>query len=138
MTQSKQVSRKKTPGFLLTLLLIVLSVATAGMYVIQYGNYAGMMSWPAVALLAAGAVVAILFILIKRPAWAYAPLAIGASVALLMYIEAVYGYVMVVLIGIDLNEVSQQFIICTALFVVTFVLSLINIFVTQEKEVEAK
>ena len=55
-----------------------------------------------------------------------------------MYIEAVYGYVMVVLIGIDLNEVSQQFIICTALFVVTFVLSLINIFVTQEKEVEAK
>ena len=36
--------------------------------------------------------------------------------------------------GIDLNSFSPQFILCSVLFAVSLVLSIVNIYLKQEKE----
>ena len=124
----------KRYGFYVTLALIVLSVVTAIVYAVSYGKYVSMMSWTAFVLLLVGAVGAVALIALKQTKWAYAPLAICAFIALLLFIKHIYNYVAVVVVGIDLSGISGQFLACTVFFALTFLASVVNVFLAQEKE----
>lgn len=130
----EKLLRNKSVGFYLTLCLAVLAIVTAIFYAVSYANYVGFMSWPAFWLLVLGAVgaVALSFVGFGK----YAPWLQAATIfiSLLLYINCLYSYVVVVLVGIDLSSFSPQFIICSVLFVLSLVLSIVNIYLKQEKE----
>lgn len=129
-----QILKRKGLGFYLTMCLVVLSVVTAIAYVNSYANYVGFMSWPAIWLLVGGAVAALAlsFTGLNK----FAPWVVMATVftAALLYVKCLYSYVVVVLVGIDLNSFTPQFMLCSTLFVVSLLLSIINIYFKQEKE----
>ena len=130
----KEFLERKGIGFYATLCLAVLSVITAVVYAASYANYVGFMSWPAFALLIGGAVCAVLLHCIRKGKWS--PWVSGATilVSLLLYIKCLYSYVVVVLVGIDLNSFSPQFIRCSVLFVACHLLGIVIIYLRQEKE----
>ena len=49
-------------------------------------------------------------------------------------ITKIYNYVVVVMVGIDVNPLSSQFITCTVCFAILVVISIANIFFRQEKK----
>lgn len=134
MESIKRFLNSKRYGFYVTSALIALSVVTAIVYAVSYGKYASMMSWSAFVFLLVGAAGAVALIVLKRAKWAYAPPAIGAFIALLLFIKHIYNYVAVVVVGIDLSGISGQFLVCTVFFALTFLVSVVNIFLAQEKE----
>ena len=134
MNGIKSFFDRKRYGFYVTLALVVLSVITAIVYAVSYGKYVSMMSWQAFVLLLVGAAGAIALILLRQGKWAFAPLAICAFIALLLFIKHIYSYVAVVMVGIDLSGISGQFLACAILFSLTFIVALVNVFLAQEKE----
>ena len=54
--------------------------------------------------------------------------------SLMLFIQHLYSYVVVVIVGIDLSSFTPQFILCSALYAVCVVLSIVNIYLKQEKE----
>ena len=124
----KKFLERKGIGFYATLCLAVLSVITAIVYAASYANYVGFMSWPAFGLLIGGAVCALALHCIRKGQWAPWVIAAAVFIALLMYIKCMYSYVVVVMVGIDLNSFSPQFILCSVLFAVSLVLSIVNIY----------
>ncbi|MBP5254144.1 MAG: hypothetical protein J6Z23_02010 [Lachnospiraceae bacterium] len=128
--------KEKGIGFYLTVCLAVLAVVTAIVYAVSYRNYVGFMSWPAFWLLIGGAVLAVGLHFIKLGKVSPWLLAAAVLAAVLLYIECLYSYVVVVLVGIDLNSFSNQFILCTSLFGACLVLSIVNIYLKQVKQVK--
>lgn len=129
--------KSKGIGFYLTLCLVVLSVVTAAAYIMSYVKYPNHMSWTAVGLLFGGAAAALVLSVIRRCGW-LAPWVLVGTIfsSLMLYIQHLYSYVVVVIVGIDLSSFTPQFILCTALYVASVVLSIVNIYLKQEKEAE--
>lgn len=127
----------KKPGFWVTVGLIVLSIVTAITYVACFTN-TDEMNYFAFAFLLIGAVAGIGLIAFKKYTLATYVVAGCVFVALLFYIYAVYYYVSVVLVGIDEDHFSTEFIICTILFAVTFIGSLVDVFLGQTKEISTE
>lgn len=127
--------KNKGIGFYLTLCLVVLSVITAVAYVTSYAKYPNHMSWLAVGLLIGGAVVALVLSAIRRCSWLAPWVQVGTIFSsLMLFIQHLYSYVVVVIVGIDLSSFTPQFILCSALYAVCVVLSIVNVYLKQEKE----
>ncbi len=130
----KRLFEGKSYGFFVTLALLVLSVVTAIVYAVSYSNYERYMSNGAVVALIIGTVLSVLLIVFKQFQLSAAAVALGGFVAMLLFIEKIYNYVVVVLVGIDLSTFSAEFITCSALFGVLLVGGIVDIFLKQTKE----
>lgn len=109
-----------------TLGVAAISAVTAVVYAALYVGTAEY-SVVACVLLALCSVVAVLAFTRLAPLAAYVQF-LSALVALCFFIYGVYYYVSVVLVGIDLDRFSAEFIVCTILFLLTAVCSVVNIF----------
>jgi len=127
--------RNKGIGFYLTLVLVALAVITAAVYADSYAKYPNHMSWTAVGLLAGGAAVALVLSLINKLSnWAPWVQVFSIFSSLMLFVQHLYSYVVVVVVGIDLNTFTPQFILCSVLYGVSVVLSIVNIYLKQVKE----
>ena len=130
-----QQKTKKAYGFFVMLLVAALTVVTALVYTNSYQKLEVYMSWPAVGIMVAGAVLALIFSLVGLNDLGSGLLAAANLVGLLLFAQVIYGYVVVVLVGIDLNSFDTKFIVCTALFAISFIASLVTMFLPQKKVV---
>ena len=141
MTKYLNVFKDRAYGFYITLLAIVLSLITAIVYVANYKNDVSFMSWLAFAMLLVGAIVGLVCAFFRIPELGQAVLGVTSLVALLFFVKFLYGYVAVVAVGIDVDGLEPRFIICSILFVLTLIASIVSIFAKQtieQKEEEAK
>lgn len=129
------VKTKKAFGFFVMLLVAVLTVVAALVYMNNYQKLEVYMSWDAVNVMVVGAIAAVVLGLVGFSDLSTGALAAANLVGLLLFAKAIYGYVVVVLVGIDLNSFDMNFIVTTALFAVSFVASLITMFLPQKKVV---
>lgn len=129
----KGILAGKRSGFYVTLVLAVLSVVTAAIYANSYGKYASM-SWPLFANLLIGAVIAVALAFIGKGKWAPWVQVATIFIAILLFITTQYSYVAVVMVGIDLNAFSSQFVTSAALLIVNLVIAIANIYLKQEVE----
>ena len=136
MATKTQTKTKKSYSFLIMLLVMILTGVTAYVYAMSYNKLEVYMSWTAVIAMAAGIVAALVFSIIGWDELAAGLLAVGNLIGWLMFIQAIYGYVVVVLVGIDLNSFDQKFIVCATLFVVSFIASIVTVFLPKKKIVE--
>lgn len=130
----KNFSKRKSYGFYVTLGLILLAIVSAIIYA-SFFHVTRYMSWGAVAVMIGGAVVALLLPIFKQAKLSCFVLALTNFVGFLMYAYYIYFYVSIVLVGIQASSFSWQFILCTTLFGVLLVGSILNIFFEQEKEI---
>lgn len=133
MKLGKTLLKGKSYGFFVTLALIALTVATGVIYCINYSG-SRYMSVPAAVFLFAGAAAALVLGFTKWAGWANAVLALCGFVALLFYVYGIYFYVSIVMVGIQASSFNQQFITCTALYLVLLVLNIVNVFLKQVKK----
>lgn len=125
----------KRYGFYVTILVSLLAIVACLVYMAYYAEYVAMMSWPAVITLISLAALSIILAFPRVTAkYAAVPVAVGALVAVLLYIRAMYNYVAVVMVSIDLAGFSPQFILCSVLFIVALIASTADIFFAQIKE----
>lgn len=129
----KGILAGKRSGFYVTLVLAILSVVTAAIYANSYGKYASM-SWPLFAYLLVGAVVAAVLAFTGKGKWAPWVQVATIFIAILLFITTQYSYVAVVLVGIDLNSFSPQFMTSTTLLIVNLLIAIVNIYLKQEVE----
>ena len=126
---------KKAYGFLVMLLVAALTVVTAIVYMNSYQKLDVYMSWTAVNVMLAGAAVALILSIAGLNDLGTGVLALVNLIGLLLFAQVIYGYVVVVLVGIDLNSFDQKFITCTALFAISFIASVVTMFLPQKKVV---
>ncbi len=120
-------------GFYVSIILAVLSCVTAFVYSSAYGKYAsmsGMIVW----LLVASAVIAVVLSAARIGRFVCWLQAGAIFLAVLEFIKTQYSYVAVVLVGIDLNSFSSQFMTCAVLLCVCLVIGIINIYLKQEEK----
>lgn len=132
------VKTKKAFGFFVMLLVAVLTVVAALVYMNNYQKLEVYMSWDAVNVMVAGAIAAVVLGIVGFSDLSSMTLAAANLVGLLLFAKAIYGYIVVVLVGIDLNSFDMNFIVTTALFAISFALSLITMFLPQKKVVIKK
>lgn len=53
--------------------------------------------------------------------------------AFMLYIYGMYYYVSIVIVGIDLQSFSTEFLTCTVFFVLALVVGIVNVFIKQDK-----
>lgn len=135
---SKSQKTKKACGFYFMWLVAALTVVTALTYMDNYQKLEVYMSWPAVGIMVAGAVVALILAIAGFGDFGSGLLAAVNLVGLLLFAQVIYGYVAVVLVGIDMNSFDKKFITCTILFAVSFIASLVTMFLPQKKVVTFK
>ncbi len=138
MATKTETKTKKCYSFLVMLLVMVLTGVTAYMYYVNYNKLDVYMSWPAIYAMAAGVVAALVLSIIGWDEFAAGVLAVGNLIGLLLFAQAIYGYVVVVLVGIDLNSFDSSFITCAALFAVNFIASIVTVFLPKKKLVEVE
>ena len=129
--------KNKKPGFWVSVGLSVFSIIIAITYIACFRGTDEMSYW-AFSFLLIGAVLGFALIALKKCEIAKYVIGSGIFVALLFYIYAVYYYISVVMVGIDLDHFSVEFIITTTMFIIGFVVSLVNVFLSQVKSDEAK
>ena len=130
---SYQPRIKKAYGFYVMLFVAALTIATALMYMNSYQKLEVYMSWPAVGIMVGGAALALILSIAGLDDLGTGILALVNLVGLLLFVQVIYGYVVVVLVGIDLNSFDDKFITCTTLFAVSFVASVVTMFLPQKK-----
>lgn len=129
----KQNVSQKTYGFYVTLALAVLNIVTAILYASFYGKYVAYINWPAVYVMIIGSVASVVLSVFGLDDFATALLALVAFTGFLLYAMKIYGYIAVVLVGIDLTEFSPEFITLTVFFAICLVGGIANIFLKQKK-----
>lgn len=129
----KQNVSQKTYGFYVTLALAVLNIVTAILYASFYGKYVAYINWPAVYVMIIGSLVSVVLSVFGLDDFATALLALVAFTGFLLYAMKIYGYIAVVMVGIDLTEFSPEFITLTVFFVICLVGGIANIFLKQKK-----
>lgn len=132
----KNFFKRKSYGFYVTLVVAVLTIITMAVYSSSYGTVPRYMSWTAIGVMIAGLVVGLALSVFNLGQWGAAVMAICNFVGLMQYITKIYNYVVVVIVGIDINTLSSQFIACTVFFAILIVASIANIFFKQEKTKE--
>ena len=130
----KNYFKKKSYGFYVTLAVIVMTIITMIVYSSSYGSIDRYMSWTAIWFMAIGLIVGLALSILNFGEWGAAVLGICNFIGLMQYITKIYNYVVVVLVGIDVNTLSSQFITCTVCFAILVVISIANIFFRQEKK----
>lgn len=133
----KNFFKRKSYGFYVSLAVIVMTIITMSVYSASYGMIDRYMSWAAIGVMVAGMVVGLALSVLNLGEWGAAVMAICNFVGLMQYITKIYNYVVVVLVGIDVNTLSTQFIACTVCFAILIVLSIANVFFKQKEEVAA-
>ena len=113
-----------------------MTIITMSVYSASYVMIDRYMSWAAIGVMVAGMVVGLALSVLNLGEWGAAVMAICNFVGLMQYITKIYNYVVVVLVGIDVNTLSTQFIACTVCFAILIVLSIANVFFKQEKKKE--
>jgi len=104
--------KEKKPA--LNLIGIVLSALTAVLYAVLYGNAnssMNCMSWPAVWVLAAGSLVAVAFLLLRKPRFGAYVLVACDLAAFMMSIYAFYTYISAAFVGIDSTWETPFFVV---------------------------
>ena len=132
----KNFFRRKSYGFYVSLAVIVMTIITMAVYSASYGTMDRYMSWAAIGVMIASIVAGLALSVLNLGEWGAAVMAICNFVGLMQYITKIYNYVVVVLVGIDVNTLSTQFIACTVCFAILIVLSIANVFFKQEKKKE--
>lgn len=127
-----EFKKGKLPGFWVSVGLIFLSILIAIIYIACFVGTEEM-NYFAFTFLLIGAIGGAVLIVLKK--YDIATYVIGACVfiALLFYIYAVYYYVSVVMVGIDLDHFSAEFIVTTILLVIATIAGIANIFLPQVK-----
>lgn len=128
--------KDKGIGFWFSIVITILSLITAIVYIVSYNNTDNF-NMAAFVLMLAAALVGIVLLVCKQLKLIPYLQAILIYLSLLFFIYGIYYYVSVLAVGIDIQEVDPEFIVCTALFFLTFVLSVANVFLKQTKEVTA-
>ena len=118
-------------GFFVALAMAALCLVTAAGYALCYGTQELYMSWIAFAVLLVCGVAGAALAFLRHCELAAACIATGSLVALLLYVQKIYLYVVVVLVGIDLSSVETRFVVSTALFAVCFIANLVAVFLPQ-------
>lgn len=132
----KQTLAEKCPGFYVMLAAAILAIVTAIAYAVSYSTLTQYLSWSAVVLLIGGAIVAVVLAFTNLDELGTGILALCSLIAMLMYVKLIYYYVSVVIVGIDVQSFDMAFITSAVLFVLTFVVSVVAIFVPKTKEQE--
>ena len=130
MSPAKSVPKNRT-GMIAVLAMAALSVATAVVYAVCYGNQERYMSWLAFILLLVGAAFGVALTFAKRYELGAACMAVTAFSALMLFIQIIYMYVVVVYVGIDLKTLDPRFVITSVFFVLCFIASLMTVFLPQ-------
>lgn len=136
MEKKQGIFQKKSYGFYVSAVVILLTIVTMLVYIDAYGSNERYISWLGVGFMIAGVVLGVVLSLLNLGDWATAAMAICNFVGLMQYITKIYNYVVIVMVGIDINTLSTQFISCTVLFSLLTVLSIANIFFKQAKTKE--
>ena len=133
----KKFMEGKKYGFYVTLALMLLALITGIIWVSTYGGTDEFSAW-GFAFLIVGVVLSLVLAILKRERLAADVLGFCVLMGLLFYISAIYMYVSVVLVGIDADTFSSDFILNTTFFAITSVVALVNMFLPQaSKKVEA-
>lgn len=131
----KSLFKNRTVGFWVTLSTAALCLLIAVLYPVLNAAYEeySVWSWIFPLVAAVGACVAIVF----RQDW-LAPFAllVGVLAGLGFFIYVNYYYVSVVLVGIDAESFSVQFILSATLFVLAAVAATVSVFMPQSKKGE--
>ena len=128
-------TKNKAPGFYLTCLIVVLFIATG------YSSYglviqvcrSMLLRVPAVWLLAAGSVAAVLLLFLHQEAYIHYVVALFYGTAFFFFIYGIYYYVSIMAYGIDASF-NFTFFLNAGLFVALLVLSIVDVFVPQIKD----
>lgn len=133
----KDFTKDKLPGFWVSVGVTLLSLITAITYIACYTNTDKMNYW-GFAFLLIGAIATLVLGIFKK--YTYIPYVLGfcSFMGLLFYIYAMYYYVSVVMVGIDLDHFEPQFIVCTIFIAITFIAGVVDIFMNQTKQIEVK
>lgn len=130
----KNYFKERSYGFYVTLGIVLFSVVTAIVYAALYGDTPRFMAWSVFVSLIVGAVVALACTFLRLDQLAPAALALTSLIALLRYIRVIYNYVVVVLVGIDVDSFEPRFIASMVLLSILLVASIADIFLKQSKE----
>ena len=125
--------QNKTVGFYLTLVCIALTLVTAAVYAGIYSK-TRFMSWTAVGILAAGAVLTAVLIAAKQYRFAPAMLMAADFLAFLFYVYCIYFFVSSVATGIQFSGFPPEFFLNIIFFVATIAVSVICVFLPQTRE----
>lgn len=128
----KKYVKHKGIGFWFSVAVTLLSLVTAIVYVSCYAGTDNI-NWGAFALLLVSFVAGGALIALNRYKWAPYAQAVLVFVSLLLFIYGIYYYVSVVMVGIDADSFDASFIINAIFFIVTFGLSVANLFLNPEK-----
>lgn len=131
------VFKNRSLGFYCGACVALLSIVTAIVYAACYHNLPRFMSWEAFYVVLAGSVVALVGLLFNNKIVedvACAVLILANVIGLCFFIQYIYNYVVVVMVGIDLNHFDTEFIVCTALFAVSLIAAIVSFFMPKAKE----
>ncbi len=129
----KGILENKATGFRLTLICTALSLITAAVYAGIYSS-TRFMSWTAVGIIVAGAVLALLLILARQYRFAPSVLMAADFLAFLFYLYYIYFFISSVATGIQFSGFPMEFYVNIVFFVVTIILSVVCVFLPQTKE----
>ncbi len=124
-------AEKNRAGKIATLAMAGLSIVTAAVYAICYGNQERYMSWLSFILLLAGAAFGIALAFAGKYELGAACMALTSFAALMLYIQIIYMYVVVVYVGIDLKTLDPRFVVTSVFFVLCFIAGLVTVFLPQ-------
>lgn len=137
MEKIKNYLKDKKYGFYISAAAILFSIVTLVVYVCIYGQgpreNMDSMSWWAFAFIMVGIAGGMTLIIFKQYNFASAALALFNFLAFVFFIYGIYPYVSVVMVGIDLEEYSGAFWVCTILFLLTVITSCVSVFAKQTK-----
>lgn len=126
---------KKASGFYVNVLMSLLSILTSIVYVASYSMHEYFSIWVFVLFLLAGLVGVVLNFFRKYDIASYA-MYLFSLLGTLFYINAVYYDVSVVLVGIDKTSFDPWFILSSIFILLTFILSIVNVFMKKTKKEE--
>lgn len=129
----REYLKDKAIGFWFSVSLVLLTAVTAIVYVSCYAG-SDDMNWFSFAFMLAACIATVVLILLKKFEYASYAAALLIFLSLLFFIYGIYYYVSVVLVGIDLDSFSAEFIACTVLYALTFGLGVANVFLRPLKK----
>jgi len=133
VNKGKEFFKDKGAGFIMSIIVLVFSLATAVVYWVGYSGSSDF-SRPVLISIVVGMAAAVLLAVLKRYNWVPVALGLGNFAALLLFIKSIYFYVSVVLYGINGSAFSPAFMSSTVCLLVALILSIADVFMKQVKE----
>ena len=125
--------KDKSIGFWFCAAITLLSLVTSIVYAVCYAG-SDNINWGSFAFMLAAAAAAVVLTVLKKHRLASYVQAFLVFMALLFFIYGIYYYISVVMVGIDLDSFTPEFIVCTILYLLAFGLSVANVFLKQTKD----